>query len=201
MPFGHKRARWVEALIRELTKAYSQAGLDCGTGLLPPAADADVDWAAGEIGQPVHDDLRAVWRVHGGQPYFGVGVSGLFGRHRLLSPGEAVAEYQLIWECEFETPPPGAAPRLCHRPVLELVPFASWDANTLCVHAASGEVWELDRGLMIRRRPGIDAVLSEILAAVRTGAAEPGLSASLGWGVAEPGAAPDPARDNGSRTS
>jgi len=165
----------VEALIRELTLAYTQAGLDCGTGLLPPAADADIDRVAGEIGQPVHDDLRAVWRVHGGQPYFGVGVSGLFGRHRLLSPAEAVAEYQLIWECEFETPPRGAAPRLCGRPVLELVPFASWDAYTLCAHAATGEVWELDRGLMIRHRPSIEVVLNEILAAVRAGVEEPGL--------------------------
>jgi hypothetical protein len=59
------------------------------------------------------------------------------------------------------------------------VPFASWDAYNLCVHAASGEVWELDRGLMIRRRPSIAAVLSEVLAAVRAGAVEPGLSGSL----------------------
>jgi hypothetical protein len=166
----------VEGLIRELTTAYLRASLGCGTGLLPPATDADIDRAAGEIGQPVHDDLRAVWRVHGGQAHFGVGISGLFGRHRLLSPAEAVAEYRLIWECEFETPPPGASPRFCGRPVLELVPFASWDAYTLCVHGASGEVWDLDRGLMICHRPSIEAVLSEILAAVRAGATEPALS-------------------------
>jgi hypothetical protein len=166
----------VEALIRELTQAYTQTGLDCGTGLLPPAADIDIDRVASELGQPVHDDLRAVWRVHGGQTNFGAGVSGLFGRHRLLTPAEALKEYRMIWDAEWETPPPLAAPALYNRPVLELVPFASWDAYSLCVHAASGEVWELvsSPGL-VRHRSSIEAVVREVLAAVRSGAAEPDL--------------------------
>jgi hypothetical protein len=166
----------MELLIRELTQAYLQAGLDCGTGLLPPAPEAEIDRAASELGQPVHDDLRAVWRVHGGQEYFGVGVSGLFGRHRLLTPAEAVEQYRMIWDCEWETPPPLAAPVLYNRPVLELVPFASWDAYSLCVHSVSGEVWEfLPSPGLVRHRPSIEAVLREVLAAVCSGAGEPTL--------------------------
>jgi hypothetical protein len=167
----------VESLIGELKQAYLQAGLDCGEGLLPPASETDIGRASDELDLPIPEELRAVWRVHGGQEYFGVGVSGLFGRHRLLSPAEAVAEYQLIWECEFETPPRDAAPRLYHRPALELIPFASWDAYWLCVHSASGEVWEFEsRTGLIRHRPSIEAVLRAILAAVRSGAAEPELT-------------------------
>ncbi len=163
----------MEPLIRELERAYAQVGLDCGTDLLPPASDADIDAAARAIGQSVHDDLRAVWRVYGGQRRFAV-VSGLFGSHRLLTPAEAVKKYRLIWDAELETPPPLAAPVLYNRPVLELVPFAGWDAYSLCVHAASGEVWELvpSPGL-VRHRTSIEAVVRDLLAAVRTGAAEP----------------------------
>jgi hypothetical protein len=176
--FDDRRTHRVEALIRELMQAYTQAGLDCGTGLLPPAPEADIDRAAEDLGQPVHDDLRAVWRVHGGQEYFGAGVSGLFGRHRLLTPAEAVEEYRVIWDCELEAPSLLAAPVLYNRPVLELVPFASWDAYDLCVHAVSGEVWEfLPSPGLLRHRPGIKAVLCEVLAAVRSGATEP----ELGW--------------------
>jgi hypothetical protein len=54
--------------------------------------------------------------------------------------------------------------------VPQFVPFASWDAYDLCIHAQSGEVWEFipNTGL-IRHRPSIAAVLEEVVAAVRAG--------------------------------
>ena len=51
-----------------------------------------------------------------------------------------------------------------------LIPFASWDAYDLCVHADNGEVWDFipNTGL-IRHRLSITAVLREVIAVARTG--------------------------------
>lgn len=164
----------MDALICELALAYIEAGLDCANGLLPPATEGEIDSVATALKQPVHADLRAVWRVFGGQPYFGAGVSGLFGRHRLLAPAEAIKKHQLIWDCEPETPPALATPKLYNRPVLELVPFAGWDAYALCLHSVSGEVWEyLPSPGLLRHSPNLETIVRELLAATRSGSEEP----------------------------
>jgi hypothetical protein len=166
----------MEDLINHLKEEYRRAGLRCGVYLLPPASAAAIDRAAGKLAQPIPESLRAVWRVHGGQRFIG-GSTGLFGNHRLLTPAQAVKHYRLIWGCELKPQVPLTPPRLGERPVLELVPFASWDVYTLCVHAVSGEVWEFVPGSGLTRQwPGIEAVLREVLAAVRSGA-----EAELGW--------------------
>ena len=71
------------ALLGRLWRAYAAAGLDCGDGLRPPARDAAIRNLARRLGIPIPPSLRAVWRVHGGQRYISVGVTGLFGKHRL----------------------------------------------------------------------------------------------------------------------
>ena len=49
-------------------------------------------------------------------------------------------------------------------------PFASWNAFDLCIHSATGGVWEFipNTGL-IRHRPSIAAVLREVISEVRAG--------------------------------
>jgi hypothetical protein len=152
--------------------------LDHAVGFLSPATEAEVERVSRQIGQPIHKDLRSVWRLYGGQKCKGAGVTGLFGPHRLLTPAEAVEGYDLIWNyCEQEKPPPLSEPKVLNRPVLELVPFASWDAYMLCIHAFDGKVWEfLPSPGLLRHRASIEVVLNELLEAVRSREVEPDLA-------------------------
>jgi hypothetical protein len=160
----------VAALIEEAKRVYAAAGLDCGDGLLPPAADAAVDALGQALGLPVPAELRALWRAHGGQQEVGAGVSGLFGWHRLLSPREALEIHRIYCDtCPSDAPfPPGPGQRGSWVP--ELIPFATFNDYDLCAHAASGEVWEFrPAGRLLLHRPSITAVLRGLIAAVRAG--------------------------------
>lgn len=165
----------VEALIAEAKAAYEKAGLNCGHGLLPPAAKDAVEQMALELSLPIPDELRAVYDVHGGQEYIPPGITGLFGEHRLHSPSEVVEHHKIYVEnylIAFD-PPPTFPPLAADDPgywVPELIPFASWDAYELCIHAVTGEVWEfLPSSGLIRQRASIATVLEEVIAALRTG--------------------------------
>ena len=172
----------MEALIAEAKQVYAAAGLDCGDALLPPADDAAVDGISAALSLAVPHELRAVYRVHGGQRYVAPGVSGLFGEHRLYTPDEVIKHHQMFAEnCLLDPlpdfPPP---PDEWGYWVPELVPFASWDAYYLCIHATSGEVWEfIPNSGLIRHRPSIAAVLREVIATVRAGG-EPQLGVMRG---------------------
>lgn len=170
--FGAGGLRGVESLIAEAKRVYAEAELDCGDALLPPADDAAIDRIAAALSLPVPPELRTVFRVHGGQEYVSPGVTGLFGQHRLHTPAEVIEHHQVFAEnCLLEPLPafPPAASDWGYW-VPELVPFASWDAYDLCVHANTGEVYEFipNTGL-IRHRPSVAAVLREVISAVRAG--------------------------------
>lgn len=162
----------VTSLIAEAKQVYAAAGLDCGHALLPPAADAAVDALATELSLPVPPELQEVYRVHSGQEYVSPGLTGLFGEHRLLTPAEVVEHHRMYAEnCLLDPmpsfPPPAEAWGYW---VPQLLPFASWDAYDLCIHAESGEVWEFIPNCgLVRHRPSIAAVLREVIAAVRAG--------------------------------
>lgn len=169
----------MESLIAEAKQVYAEAGLDCGNALLPPADDAAIARLATALSLPVPNELRAVYRVHGGQEYISPGVSGLFGEHRLHTPAEVIKHYQMFTENCLLDPLPTFPPPSDEWGywVPELIPFASWDAYDLCIHATSGEVWEfIPNSGLIRHRPSIAAVLREVIAAVRAGG-EPQLGA------------------------
>jgi hypothetical protein len=168
----------VASLVEEAKRVYAAAGLDCGDGLLPPASDPEIDSLGEALGLPVPAELRAVWRIHGGQEDVGAGVTGLFGWHRLISPRQAAENHRIYCEtcvCDPTTFPP--APGTWGSWVPELIPFATFNDCDLCVHAASGEVWEFrPGGGLLLHRPSIAAVLRELIAAVRAGR-EPQLGA------------------------
>lgn len=172
----------VAAVVEEAKRVYAAAGLDCGQGLLPPADEGTVDAIARELSLPLPPELREVYRVHGGQDYVPPGVTGLFGEHRLHSPVEVIEHHRMFSEnCLLDPlpafPPPGNAWGYW---VPRLIPFASWDAYDLCIHADSGEVWEfIPNSGLIRHRPSIAAVLREVVEAVRAGR-EPQLGAMRG---------------------
>ena len=172
----------VASLIEEAKRVYEAAGLDCGQGLLPPADKAAIDDLARELSLPIPPELREVYRVHGGQEYVAPGVTGLFGEHRLLTPTEVVEHHRIYSDCCRRDPPPAFPPPEGEWGywVPQLIPFASWDAYDLCIHAESGEVWEfIPNSGLIRHRPSIAAVLREVMAAVRAGE-EPQLGAMRG---------------------
>jgi hypothetical protein len=172
----------VVSLIAEAKQLYAAAGLDCGDALLPPADHAAIDSIASALSLPVPPELRAVYRVHGGQEYIEPGVTGLFGEHRLHTPAEVIKHHQIFADNCLLDPLPAFPPLADEWGywVPELIPFASWDAYDLCIHAATHEVWEFipNTGL-IRHRPSIAAVLREVIAAVRAGR-EPQLGAMRG---------------------
>jgi hypothetical protein len=162
----------VAAVIEEATPVYANAGLDCGDGLLPPADKAALDAMSARLGLPVPAELCEVYRLHGGQEYISPGVTGLFGKHRLHTPEEVVERHRMFAENCLLEPLPAfpPAPDEWGYWVPQLIPFASWDAYDLCIHAVTGEVWEFIPNCgLIRHRPSIAAVLREIIDVVRTG--------------------------------
>ena len=161
----------VAALVDEAKRVYADAGLDCGDGLLPPASDADIDAVGEELGLPFPAELRELWRTHGGQDEVGTGVTGLFGWHRLLPPPKAIEYDRLYGEtCLIDRATFPPAPGAWGSWVPELIPFATFNADDLCVHAASGEVWSFRPGGGLgAHRPSIAAVLRELIALVREG--------------------------------
>jgi hypothetical protein len=172
----------MESLIAEAKQLYATAGLDCGDALLPPADRAAIDSIASALSLPVPPVLRAVYRVHGGQEYIEPGVTGLFGQHRLHTPAEVIEHHQIFADNCLLDPLPAFPPPADEWGdwVPELIPFASWDAYDLCIHAVTHNVWEFipNTGL-IRYRPSITAVFREVIAAVRAGG-EPQLGAMRG---------------------
>lgn len=172
----------IESLISEARRLYAEAGLDCGDALLPPEDDVAIDGIARALSLPIPAELRSVFRVHGGQEAVGAGVTGLFGEHRLHTLDEVVEHYQMFTENCLHDPRPVFPPPANEWGywVPDLIPFASWDAYDLCIHARTGEVWEFipNTGL-IRHRPNIAAVLREVIAAVRSGG-EPQMGAMRG---------------------
>ena len=147
------------SLIDELKRAYQDAGLDCADGLLLPAPKTELDWLAHELSLALPAELIALYAVHGGQKSAGAGVTGLFGRHQLLTPERVIAIHQD--HCEFWADWADWS---------RLIPFAGWDKYDLCVDVSSGEVWEFaGTGGLDCHRPSITAVLREMLEAVRAG--------------------------------
>ncbi len=161
------------SLLRRLHRAYEAAGFNCGDMLRPPARPEVVRNLARTLGIPVPPSLRAVWRVHGGQRYVPPGITGLFGKHRLLSPAEAAENYQMFCENNLDTsgvfPPPDGEVGYFHR---QLLPFASWDVYNLCIDTASGAVWEFSPNYGTRggtSRPSLRALVRELLELLAAG--------------------------------
>ena len=146
----------IKSLIAEAKQAYAAAGLDCGDGLLPPAREEDIAAIAAALALPVPAELHDLYRVHGGQKYIEPGVTGLFGQHRLHTPDEVVEHHQMFSDCCLRDPLPTFPPPANEWGywIPQLIPFASWDAYDLCVHAESGEVWEfIPNAGLLRHRP------------------------------------------------
>jgi cell wall assembly regulator SMI1 len=161
----------IAALLEELKHAYSEAGLDCGEGLLPPADKVALDLMVCQLGLPLPPEMRDVLLVHGGQKEIGAGVTGLFGAHRLKTPAEVAEHHQLYCETCLHDPLPAFPPlpgQYCSW-VPQLIPFADWNADELCIDSVSGEVWEFTPNQLHRHWQSITAVLEEILATVRSG--------------------------------
>lgn len=161
-------------LIEEAKQVYHVADLDCGDALLPPLERGEVDSLAKALALPVPSELCEVYAVHGGQNYFPPGTAGLFGQHRLHTPAEVVEHFRMFNDnCLLDPLPPFPPPAdEWGYWVPHLIPFASWDAYDLCLHAFTGDVWEFipNTGL-IRHRPTIAAVVQEVIEAVRSGGA------------------------------
>ncbi len=170
----------VQELLTQLSTAYAEADSPRGSLLLTPATEEELESLAQQLGVPIPPQLRALWLFHDGQEYFGSGTEGLFGRHRLLSVSGALEQHRMLdenWLDGGEPPsyPPGKGDGggWCR----DLIPFASWDAFDLCVHAHDGHVWEFEPydGLKCHW-PSIAAVLEAALASAD--AEEPDLG---GW--------------------
>lgn len=161
----------IASLVEEAKRAYADAGLDCGEGLLPPTSDADIDAVGEALGLSVPPELRELWRAHGGQDEVGAGVTGLFGWHRLISPRQAVEFNRLYGEtCIIDPTTFPPAPNTWGSWVPELIPFATFNDCDLCAHAESGEVWEFrPGGGLLLSRPSIASVLRELIAQVGEG--------------------------------
>jgi cell wall assembly regulator SMI1 len=139
----------ISKLINELEAAYTTAGLDCGYGLQAPASEDTIRQLEEKLAVPLPEELKALLRVHGGQEYIGAGTTGLFGRHRLLSPSEIVEWYEMTldnYQLYCSDPPDKFPPEEGRggwwNP--RLIPFASWDAYGLCIHSDRGDVWNFE---------------------------------------------------------
>ena len=164
----------IKELITELQTSYAHAGLDCGDGLLPPATLESILHIESQLALPVTEELKEVLLVHGGQNYIAAGTTGLFGWHRLHTPQEIIEHHQAnSTYCMNEGDPlEEFPPKLGEWGywVPDLIPFASWDANELCIHSESGSVWEFCASIGLKNfKPNITAVIQELLAALHAG--------------------------------
>lgn len=161
----------LHSLLADAVHLYEAAGLTCAQKLLPPADDNSIDAIGAALSLPVPQELRELFHVFGGQEYIIPGITGLFGSHRLHSPAEVVEKHGEFTASFVSTGlldslsafPPDGRERGYWVP--ELLPFASWDAYDLCVHARCGDVWEFNPGTgLLGPWPSISAVLEEVLA-------------------------------------
>lgn len=170
-----RKVQDMRELVARTMEVYERAGLRCGQGLLPPAVKEAVEEIGSELSLPIPEELRALYALHGGQDYIHPGTTGLFGAHRLYSPAEVLETHQISRENYLAAfaEPPIFPPQGDEDPggwVVELIPFAGWDAYELCIHAHTGEVWEFEPSSgLIRYRPSIASVLEEVIASVEAG--------------------------------
>jgi len=156
--------------LRLLVETYRARGLPHGDGMLPPADPLAIDLAEKSLGCQFPPSLRLAYATFGGQDYLSPGVTGIFGRHRLLSPTEAAKDHQMyeetVWPSGIEPPPPGCLPgenwNYWHP---ALIPFASWDAYNLVMCHHTHRIWEYEpySGLSTRLFPNLDALLGAAL--------------------------------------
>ncbi|CAN5651590.1 hypothetical protein BH09VER1_BH09VER1_52830 [soil metagenome] len=162
----------IENLIVELRAAYVKAGRDWGDGILPPATDAAIDEIGAQLGMMIPDELRDVLRVCGGQIFVSPGLAGLFGRHWLYSPSEIIEAHQMHSTYSLVGPPEEFPPQLGDWGywIPELIPFAAWDSNYLCIHSIRGDIWEFHPGTgLVGSRPSITSYLKELVDLVKLG--------------------------------
>jgi hypothetical protein len=163
----------IRELLIELKAAYYDAALVCGDGLHPPATEEAIHRIEVELGMSVPDELREVLRIHGGQEAIGSGITGLFGSHKRLSPLEIIEWYRMTlqvydWHRSDQPFPPKRGVGGWWNP--KLIPFASWDAYGLCIHADHGDVWDFEpySGL-IAHLPSLTDVLHCLIDKVKAG--------------------------------
>jgi len=156
-------------LISELKQAYETAGLDCGKELYPPVSPEEIAQLEADLKMTLPAEMRELLLIHGGQEYLNAGTRGLFGRHKLLTPCEIVEWYDMTLEVygwHRADPPDEFPPKQgvggWWNP--KLIPFASWDAYGLCIHAERGDVWDFEpySGL-ISHLPSIAATLRHLI--------------------------------------
>lgn len=161
--------------IHEAKSVFAAAKLDCGDALLPPANDSSIDKIATDLSLSVPKELRNLYRIHGGQEYVSPGNSGLFGLYRLLTPAEIISEYLMITETSGDDPIMFEWKSEDEPPYWdkELLPFALWDATSLCIHSRLGDVWQFrPYGGLTTHWPNLESVLREVIDGVHVAAAE-----------------------------
>ena len=160
--------------LEKLKQAYVAAGLNNAKQLQPPVPASLVRQMERQIGQKLPPELKELYFIHGGQRYFTPGITGVFGKHRLLPTTIIVRDYLLFTEQGLPDPlpkfPPKAGDKGSFHPTL--IPFAAWGARVLCIDNQAGRVWEFEpqRGLNPQvRYPSIEAVAKFLLRKVEAG--------------------------------
>lgn len=161
----------VAAKLQLIVERYKTRSLDNGDGMLPPVNANVMADAERHMGFRFPESLRSIFAWSGGQEYICPGVTGIFGKHRLMSPSEIVKDYQMYEEAvrstDIELPPSDAVPSgekgMCWHPAL--IPFAGWDAYSLMMCRHTGRIWEFEPylGLSGRSYLNIDQLLDAVL--------------------------------------
>jgi len=167
----------IATVLHELVSQYRQRGLNNGEGLLPPADTASILKAEQTLGFALPESLRSVYAVFGGQEYIAPGITGIFGSHRLHSPSEITAAYDMFQKPEQfpgnDFPPEDSRPgRDWSRWHPALIPFGSWDAYHLAICRHTNRIYEFEpySGLSERKFETMLTLLEAILEAARTSA-------------------------------
>ena len=178
--FG-KEMNTIATVLHELVGQYQARGLNNGGGLLPPADTSSISKTEQMLGFSLPESLRMVYGVFGGQEYIAPGITGVFGSHRLHSPSEAAATYDMFQKAEKfpgnDFPPEDSLPGPdWSRWHPALIPFASWDAYNLVICRHTNRIYEFEpySGLSERKFETMQSLLAAVLEAART-SAEPSL--------------------------
>ena len=153
--------------LKQLIKLYKTLKLENSDELLQGVTPQQINVLEESLGITLHESLKKLLSIYGGQDELDCGIIGLFGQHRLFSKDEIISSYKnnymYIWEegDYNEADEPGKNHFHWHP---NLIPFAGWDSYELVMCYKTGKIWEFEpyRGLSSKTFQSLEELFEKL---------------------------------------
>ncbi len=133
----------LEELLARLGPALERVSPVARRALLPPAREAELAALEVQLGAPLPDDVRALWRTFGGQRE----PASLYGHARLLSPAEAARSGATMRALAVESFDVPGGPGYWEQGLLPLLDRGTgdvWCVDVTGAYGPPGGLWDFD---------------------------------------------------------